>query len=202
MSVQPLTFFYHLLYENSASQICRYAAEPRPFLSGLHPHSRNLPVTAFRLSVCSVPCIWSNPPTASTFTSTPPPPRVTHVGSPSACVMLPCLLCLSPMWSVTFFTALHTNLKCLHRKAEMRPSHLLSLQKLGGSCWFPNLHLLVPVPRFLLLPFSMKSFFSECLSQQSQLPQVSKSLGFVWLHFALFYSSTWSRSKTQGRISL
>lgn len=51
--------------------------------------------------------------------------------SPSACVMLPCLLCLSPMWSVTFFAALHTNLKCLHRKAEMRPSHLLSFQKLG-----------------------------------------------------------------------
>lgn len=82
------------------------------------------------------------------------------------------------------------------------PITLAVLAEARGSCWFPNLHLLVPVPRFLLLPFSMKSFFSECLSQQSQLPQVSKSLGFVWLHFALFYSSTWSRSKTQGRISL
>lgn len=84
-----------------------------------------------RPSVCSVPCVWSNPPTASMFTSTPPPPCVTHLGSPAACVMLPCLLCLYPMWSVTFFAALHTNLKCFHRKAEMRPSHLLPFQKLG-----------------------------------------------------------------------
>lgn len=82
------------------------------------------------------------------------------------------------------------------------PITLAVLSEARGRVGFPICICWFRFPGFCCYLFQWKVSFQNASLSSHELPQVSKRLGFVWLRFVLFYSLTWSRSKTQGRISL